>query len=72
MNCDRISNERERASHAWRRSECPLCGCKESEGHEGCFHCLECGYLQCCDCDGFYDKEAKRKGYWPPKAKEGK
>ena len=40
--------------------ECPLCGCKEDEGHVKCFHCFDCGYLQCCDCDGFYDRARKK------------
>lgn len=26
---------------------CPECGSKNDEGHEHCFHCLQCGYLQC-------------------------
>ena len=43
-----------------RLEECPLCGCKECEGHPRCFHCMECGYLQCCDYDGFYDRHRKK------------
>jgi len=43
-----------------RLEECPLCGCKECEGHPKCFHCVACGYLQCCDYDGFYDLHRKK------------
>jgi hypothetical protein len=43
-----------------RLDECPLCGCKEHQGYEQCFHCAECGYLQCCDCDGYYDRARKK------------
>ena len=42
-----------------RLDECPLCGCKKHEGHQRCFHCTECGYLQCCDYEGFYDRARK-------------
>lgn len=38
---------------------CPLCGCSESENHEKCFHCSNCHYLQCCDCDGEYEGQIK-------------
>ena len=43
-----------------RLDECPLCGCKDCEDHERCFHCDGCGYMQCCDCDGFYDRARKK------------
>ena len=43
-----------------RLDECPLCGCKVHEGHERCFHCIDCGYMQCCDSDGFYDSARKK------------
>ena len=31
----------------------------EVEEYPKCFHCLFCGYLQCCDWDGFYKKARK-------------
>lgn len=39
---------------------CGLCGSEEDEGYERCFHCSNCGYLQCCDYDGFYAKVSAR------------
>lgn len=48
-----------------KRTECPLCGGREDEGHTLCFHCCACGYLQCCDYDGYYRRDwAKRLLQW--------
>ena len=57
--CDGITNERERRAHGGKLSCCPLCGSTQDVGYALCFHCSECGYFQCCDCDGYYDKGAK-------------
>lgn len=35
---------------------CPICRSEKDAGYTRCFHCMKCGYLQCCDYDGFYDK----------------
>lgn len=51
-----MKSEAEVEAHDGKLESCPLCGSNESEGHKGCFHCLKCGYLQCCDYDGFFDK----------------
>jgi uncharacterized protein YcgI (DUF1989 family) len=40
-------------------SNCPLCGSPEEDGYERCFHCSNCGYLQCCDYDGHYDRASR-------------
>lgn len=37
-------------------TSCPLCDSIEDEGFPECFHCSDCGYLQCCDYEGFYDE----------------
>ena len=52
--------EKEVAAIDGRLVECPLCGCKEHEDYELCFHCMGCGYLQCCDWDGFYDRQREK------------
>ena len=39
---------------------CPFCGSINSEGHELCFHCLDCSYLQCCDNDGYYTRSRNK------------
>jgi len=54
----------EEGLYADKYSQCPLCGSKEDEGSEHCFHCMNCCYLQCCDANGFYAqarKDAARK-----------
>jgi predicted HAD superfamily Cof-like phosphohydrolase len=48
--------ERERISLGGKRTECPLCRFSEEEGHAKCFHCTTCGYLQCCDYNGYYNR----------------
>jgi hypothetical protein len=35
---------------------CPLCGSSNAEDYPYCFHCADCGYLQCCDDDGYYKR----------------
>ena len=49
-------SEKEVEACKGRLTECPLCGSTRCEGHVLCFHCVDCGYLQCCDYDGFYDR----------------
>jgi hypothetical protein len=35
---------------------CPLCKGTIDEEFARCFHCTNCGYMQCCDHDGHYDR----------------
>lgn len=36
-------------------SNCPLCLSRVQSGYPNCFHCDDCGYMQCIDYDGLYD-----------------
>lgn len=57
---NKLSNkERETQAAGDKLSACPLCESTNEDGHERCFHCSDCGYLQCCDNEGFYDRHAR-------------
>lgn len=53
-------NKREVESLGEKRTSCPLCKSTVDDGYKKCFHCSNCGYLQCCDYDGYYDKHCAK------------